>query len=67
MMAGEGKIHGEELVELTESQQRARRSRSIAIAVGLFALVVVFYAATLSKFGPQIMDRHIESGEGFKQ
>lgn len=56
-----------ERVALTEKQQRSRRSRNIAIGLSLFALVVVFYGATISKFGPQIMDRHIESGGGFNQ
>jgi hypothetical protein len=43
-------------VVLTEAQKRARRSRSIAIAVSLAALVVLFYAMTLVK-GPIIMLR----------
>ena len=46
-----------ELVTLTERQKRARRSRSIAIALALFAMVIVFYAATIVKFGPAILDR----------
>jgi hypothetical protein len=47
----------QELVSLTESQKKARRSRSIAIALGLFAMVVIFYVATIVKFGPAILDR----------
>ena len=43
-------------IVLTEAQKRARRSRSIAIAVSLVALVVLFYAMTLVK-GPIIMLR----------
>ncbi len=43
-------------VVLTEAQKRARRSRSIAIAISLAALVVLFYAMTLVK-GPMIMLR----------
>jgi hypothetical protein len=46
-----------ELVTLTESQKKARRSRSIAIGLGLFAMVVIFYVATIVKFGPAILDR----------
>lgn len=34
-------------VTLTDRQKKAQRSRSIAIAVGLFALVVIFYVATI--------------------
>jgi hypothetical protein len=45
-----------ERVELTEEQKRSRRSRSIAIAVVLGVLVVLFYAITLVK-GPAILNR----------
>jgi hypothetical protein len=37
-------------VALTEAQKKARRSRSIAIGLGLAALVVIFYIATIIKF-----------------
>jgi len=40
----------EELVKLTAEEQRKRRSRSIAIAVILAAMVVLFYAITWFKF-----------------
>jgi len=43
-------------VRLTEQQQRARRARSIAIAVSLGVLVVLFYIVTLVK-GPGVLDR----------
>ncbi len=36
-------------IRLTEQQQRARRARSIAIAVSLGVLVVRFYIVTLVK------------------
>ncbi|MBN9269845.1 MAG: hypothetical protein J0J15_06285 [Mesorhizobium sp.] len=39
-----------EMIELTESQKKARRSRSIAIGLALGALVVIFYVATFIKF-----------------
>lgn len=42
---------------LSEKQVKARRSRSIAIAIALAALVVIFYVATLVKFGPDILNR----------
>ena len=45
-----------EPVELTEEQKRSRRSRSIAIAVVLGVLVVLFYIITLVK-GPAILNR----------
>jgi hypothetical protein len=38
---------------------RRRRRRSIAIALALAALVVIFYAITLVKIGPEVMVRDI--------
>lgn len=52
----EGKPTGQNVV-LTEEQLRKRRGRSIAIAVTLFALAVIFYAVTIVKFGPDILSR----------
>jgi hypothetical protein len=43
-------------IVLTEAQKSARRSRSIAIAVSLVVLVVLFYVMTLVK-GPMILMR----------
>jgi hypothetical protein len=43
-------------VVLTEAQKRARRSRSIAIALSLAALVILFYVMTLVK-GPIVLVR----------
>ena len=43
-------------IKLTEQQQRARRPRSIAIAVSLGVLVVLFYIMTLVK-GPGVLVR----------
>ena len=40
-----------ELVMLTDRQQKARRNRSVAIGVALAVLVVIFYVATIVKFG----------------
>jgi hypothetical protein len=45
-----------EPAELTEEQKRSRRSRSIAIAVVLGVLVVLFYIITLVK-GPAVLNR----------
>jgi hypothetical protein len=45
-----------ERIVLTEEQQRRRRSRSIAIAVVLGALVILFYIVTLVK-GPAVLVR----------
>lgn len=45
-------------IVLTEAQKRARRSRSLAIAFALAALVILFYVMTLVK-GPGILIRPI--------
>lgn len=41
---------------LTEEQKRRRRARSIAIALVLAFLVILFYAVTLVK-GPGVLQR----------
>lgn len=46
----------EDGVVLTDEQIKARRARSIAIAIALVALVVLFYVVTLVK-GPAILVR----------
>ncbi len=46
-----------ELVSLNDRQKKARRSRSVAIGLALAAMVVIFYVATIVKFGPGILDR----------
>jgi len=43
-------------IVLTEAQKRARRQRSVALAVSLGILVVLFYIVTLVK-GPGILNR----------
>jgi hypothetical protein len=45
-------------IVLTEQQLRSRRQRSIAIAVILVALVVLFFAVTLVR-GPAVLIRPI--------
>ena len=40
-----------ETVTLTERQKKAQRSRTVAIGVALAVLVVIFYIATIIKFG----------------
>ncbi len=48
----------EEGIVLTAAQKRAQRSRSIAIALALGALVLLFFAMTLVK-GPAVLVRPI--------
>jgi hypothetical protein len=50
--AGAGKTG----IKLTAEQQRARRARSIAIAVALGVLVILFYVVTMVK-GPAVLVR----------
>ncbi|GGE34646.1 hypothetical protein GCM10007276_10070 [Agaricicola taiwanensis] len=42
---------------LTPEQKRRQRRRNIAIAVVLFALVGIFYAVTVVKMGPNVLNR----------
>jgi hypothetical protein len=46
-----------DMVTLNEKQKKARRSRSVAIGLALGVLVIIFYVATIAKFGPSILDR----------
>ena len=43
-------------IVLTEAQKRSRRGRSIALALVLGALVILFYVVTLIK-GPGVLNR----------
>ena len=43
-------------IVLTDEQKRTRRARSIAIALALGALVLLFYVVTLVK-GPGVLNR----------
>lgn len=44
---------------LTDEQVRRRRRRNIALALSLFALIVLFYAITIFKIGASISERSI--------
>lgn len=46
-----------EKVHLTDEQKKRRNKRSVAIAISLGILVVMFYAITLVKMGPEILNR----------
>ena len=56
MSAGIAMKDDDQGIVLTEAQRRARRSRSIAIALALGALVILFYIVTLVK-GPGVLIR----------
>ena len=47
----------EEPVSLTEAQKRQRRARSLAIAIALGALAVLFYLVTMVKIGSNLLIR----------
>ena len=47
-----------------ETWLRRRKARSLAIALGLGALVVIFYIATLVRLGPNALKRESLTGAG---
>lgn len=55
-MSGRPLQHDDGIV-LSPEQRRRQRARSVAIALVLAALVVLFYAVTLVKLGPGVMNR----------
>jgi len=58
MRAGDEMAGEPDRVTLTPEQLRRRRARSIAIALALGALVLLFYIVTLIK-GPGVLNRPI--------
>jgi len=46
-----------ERVELSAAAKRRRRARSLAIALTLGALVLLFYAVTIVKLGSNVLQR----------
>jgi hypothetical protein len=56
MTAGDVMDEKPDRIVLTEEQRRSRRARSIAIALALGALVILFYVVTLVK-GPAVLNR----------
>lgn len=49
--------NGETGIRLTEQQLRARRARSIAIALALGAFVVLIFLVTLVRLGSSVQTR----------
>ena len=43
--------------QLSAAQQKRRRARSIAIALALGFMVLLFYIVTIAKLGPQVLNR----------
>jgi hypothetical protein len=46
-----------ETIKPTEAQLKARRSRSVAIALALGAFVVVVYVVSMVRVGPAVIER----------
>lgn len=42
---------------LTPEQQKARRQRNVAIALAIGFFVLLFYAVTIAKLGPGVLNR----------
>lgn len=42
---------------LSDADQKRRRARSVAIALALGFMVVLFYVVTIAKLGPQVLNR----------
>ncbi|WP_232631615.1 hypothetical protein [Methylobacterium sp. Leaf118] len=42
---------------LTAEEAKTRRKRSLAIALTLGALVILFFVLTIAKLGPQVLQR----------
>jgi hypothetical protein len=49
----------QDTVVLTAEEKRRQRSRSIAIGLALFALVVIFYLVTIVRLGGNVFNRAI--------
>ena len=49
--------HEKKGIVLTEEQRRRQRRRSVALAIALGLVVILFYAVTIVKLGPQVMIR----------
>lgn len=44
-------------LRLTPEEQKRRRTRSLALALTLGALVLLFYIVTIAKLGPGVLQR----------
>lgn len=44
-------------MRLTPEQEKSRRQRNVAIAAAIGCIVVLFYAVTIAKLGPGVLER----------
>lgn len=42
---------------LTPEQQKTKRQRNVAIGIAIGCVVLLFYAATIAKLGPGVLNR----------
>jgi hypothetical protein len=56
-MSGRPLRHDSDGIVLTPEQKRRQRARSVAIGLALGALVLLFYAVTIVKLGPGVLNR----------
>ncbi|WP_350333318.1 hypothetical protein [Coralliovum pocilloporae] len=47
----------DDFVELSDQQKRSRRSRAVALGIVLALFVVLLYAVTIVKFGPEVLNK----------
>ena len=58
-MAEHRQTEAPSVVTLSEREAKARRARNVAIAIGLVALVAIFYVSTISKLGPNAANKPV--------
>ena len=51
----------------SDEAKRRQKSRSVAIALGLLALVAIFYATTIVRLGPNVLNKDGVSQMGAKK
>jgi len=51
--------HKQDGIVLSVEQRRRRRTRSIVLALVLAGFAILFYAVTIVKLGPQVLNRPI--------
>lgn len=61
-LASSGRFSGDVMAELppptlSPEEQKRRRKRSLALALTLGALVLLFYVVTIAKLGPGVLQR----------
>ncbi len=52
-------MNAEDGIVLSDEDKKRRRRRSVALALGLVFLVVLFYLMTILKFGPELLIKPI--------